>query len=81
MVESAKCSATKEWNKNLPPPEMADTKKLPPRFVCLPSPLRARVKMVAKQHDSKTKIMMYSAIPAVPWTFIAAIAKIAHIPR
>lgn len=67
--------------KNSPPPEIAETKKLPPLFVCLPIPLSANVKMVAKQHDSNTKIMMKSAMPAVPWVFMAAMAKTAHIPR
>jgi hypothetical protein len=64
-----------------PPPEIADTKKLPPLFVCLPIPRSASVKIVAKQQDSNTKIMMKSPIPAVPCVFIAAMEKTAHMPR
>lgn len=63
------------------PPEMAATRKEPPRLVCRPRERRARVKIVAKQQDSKQKTRMRSAMDVVPVVFIAATAKTKHRNR
>ena len=66
---------------NTIPPEIAATKKDPPLLVCLPSPLRPNVKIVAKQHDSKTNTIITNPIDVVPVVVLAATLKTKHIPR
>lgn len=63
------------------PPEMAATSKEPPTFVWRPRPRRPRVKMVAKQADSKHRTRISMAMDEVPLVVTAATEKTKHNDR
>jgi hypothetical protein len=66
---------------NAAPPLIAATRKLPPRFVCLPNPLILIEKMVAKQQLSKTNTMINMATLAVPFVTMQMIENTVHMNK